>query len=165
MLHALTAKAQAIIETYAARGETIALAESCTGGLVASLLTAIPGASAVLDRGLVTYSNQAKMDLLGVSPDILELHGAVSAKGAAAMVQGLLAHTPAIQAGVAITGIAGPTGSSDEKPVGLVFIAAMRRGAASILETHHFVGDRQTIQQWAADSAMNALLSLDQQGG
>ncbi|HCM84139.1 MAG TPA: CinA family protein [Alphaproteobacteria bacterium] len=158
MLANLHAKAQAIIDNYTARGEIIALAESCTGGLVASLLTSIAGSSAVLDRGLVTYSNQSKMDLLGVSADILETHGAVSRECAEAMVRGLLASCPAAAAGVAITGIAGPSGGSAGKPVGLVYIAAMRRNGQPKIEQHYFAGDRQAVQYMAANSAMDALL-------
>jgi nicotinamide-nucleotide amidase len=159
MLKSLTAKAQAVIDQYTARGEMIALAESCTGGLVCSLITQISGASAVLERGLITYSNQAKMDLLGVSAEILETHGAVSAECAKAMVEGLLANSP-MAAGVAITGIAGPNGGSATKPVGLVYIAALRRGAEPKVTEHFFGGDRQAIQHLAADAAMNALLAL-----
>lgn len=158
MLSSLHAKAQAIIDNYTVRGEMIALAESCTGGLLASLLTAIPGSSAVLERGLVTYSNQAKMDLLGVPADILEAHGAVSRECAEAMVRGLIASCPAISAGVAITGIAGPSGGSAAKPVGLVYIAAMKNGSEPKIEEHYFGGDRQAIQHLSADAAMNLLL-------
>lgn len=160
MLSSLHAKAQAIIDNYTARGEMIVLAESCTGGLVASLLTSIPGSSAVLDRGLVTYSNQAKMDLLGVPADILETHGAVSRECAEAMVHGLLASCPAAAAGVAITGIAGPSGGSAAKPVGLVYIAAMRKDSELNIEQHYFAGDRQAIQHLSADAAMNLLLQI-----
>lgn len=161
MLKSLTAKAQAVIDTYTARGEMIAIAESCTGGLVCSLLTGINGASAILDRGLVTYSNQAKMDLLQVPAEVLETHGAVSAQCAEAMVRGLLAACPAIAAGVAITGIAGLAGGTPTKPVGLVYIAAMRRDGQPVIETHHFGGDRQAVQHLAADAAMNGLLNYN----
>lgn len=160
MLPNLHAKAQAIIDNYTARGEMIVLAESCTGGLVASLLTAIPGSSAVLDRGLVTYSNQSKKDLLGVPADILEIHGAVSRECAEAMLHGLLASCPAAQAGAAITGIAGPSGGSATKPVGLVYIATMRRDSTPKIEEHYFGGDRQAVQHLAADAAMNMLLAV-----
>ena len=155
----LEAKAQAIVEQFTARNEMIAAAESCTGGLVCSLITAIPGASAVLERGLVTYTNQAKMDLLKVSAEILDAHGAVSSECAEAMVRGLLVNSPA-DVGVAITGIAGPTGGTAHKPVGLVYIAAMRRGGEPKVTEHFFGGDRQAIQHLAADNAMNALLAL-----
>ena len=159
MFKNLHAKAQAIIDNYTAHGETIAAAESCTGGLLCSLLAAIPGASAVLDRGMVTYSNQAKMDLLGVDARILETHGAVSAACAEAMVRGVLANGAAAHVGIAITGIAGPSGGSIEKPIGLVFIGLQRRGTEPRMEQYFFAGDRQAIQHLAADNAMNLLLA------
>lgn len=164
MLSALTAKARAVIESFSARSEMIALAESCTGGLVCHLLTRIPGASAVLERGLVTYSNQAKVDLLGVPENILETHGAVSAECARAMVRGLLQRTPHVAAGVAITGIAGPAGGTATKPVGMVYIASLRRGEEPRVEDHFFGGDREAIQHLAADAAMNGLLGLGRYG-
>jgi nicotinamide-nucleotide amidase len=107
----------------------IATAESCTGGLVAGALTEVPGSSAVLDRGFVTYSNAAKQQMLGVSADILRDHGAVSRQTAEAMVRGALAKADADLA-VAITGIAGPGGGSADKPVGLVHFAAGSRSGA-----------------------------------
>lgn len=117
-----------LIALYRDRGLMLATAESCTGGLVAALLTEIAGSSAVVERGFVTYSNEAKVDLLGVTPTLLTAHGAVSAEVAAAMAQGALAHSPADVA-VAITGIAGPGGGTPEKPVGLVhFATAVRTG-------------------------------------
>lgn len=160
MLASLSAKAQALVESFTARGEMIALAESCTGGLVCSLITSIAGASAMLDRGLVTYSNASKTDLLGVSAEILDTLGAVSAECAAAIVTGLMQRAPNAAAGIAITGIAGPGGSSAQKPVGLVFMAAMRRGGNPQITQNYFGGDRQAIQHLAADAAMNALLQI-----
>ncbi len=105
-----------------AKGLHIATAESCTGGLIAGALTAIPGSSDVFDRGAVVYANQAKMEMLGVPADLLEKHGAVSAEVARAMAEGALTHSAA---GIAVscTGIAGPGGGSAEKPVGLVYLA------------------------------------------
>jgi nicotinamide-nucleotide amidase len=113
----------------AARGAKlrIATAESCTGGLIAGLLTEIPGSSDVVERGFVTYSNQAKEDLLGVPTDVIHRHGAVSAEVARAMAEGALKHSLA-QLAVAVTGIAGPGGGTAEKPVGLVYLAVIRRG-------------------------------------
>jgi nicotinamide-nucleotide amidase len=111
-----------------AAGRTLAVAESCTGGLVAAALTEIPGASDVLDAAFVTYSNEAKSTLLGVSEDVLETFGAVSVATAWAMAQGALARSGADVA-VAITGIAGPHGGSERKPVGTVIFARARRGA------------------------------------
>jgi len=125
---ALLARAAALIQAYAARCEMIATAESCTGGLVSALLTEIAGSSAVVDRGFVTYSNEAKQDMLGVPAPLLEAHGAVSEPVARAMAAGALAHSRA-HVSVAITGVAGPGGGSAEKPVGLVHFACARRGA------------------------------------
>ena len=119
--------AEALIRDFAARGLKVATAESCTGGLVAGVLTEISGSSAVVDRGFVTYSDEAKTDLLGVPAELVGRRGAVSAEVAVAMVAGALARSAADVA-VAITGIAGPTGGTPEKPVGLVHFAAARRG-------------------------------------
>jgi nicotinamide-nucleotide amidase len=121
----LYARAEKLLADARAKGLKIVTAESCTGGLVAGLLTEIPGSSDVVERGFVTYSNQAKEELLGVDPAILEKHGAVSAQTARAMAAGALKHARADLA-VAVTGIAGPGGGSAEKPVGLVHIAAGR---------------------------------------
>jgi nicotinamide-nucleotide amidase len=121
------ADAEAVFGLYRKNRLTIATAESCTGGLVAAVLTAIPGASDVFERGFVTYSNEAKADCLGIPIDYIERFGAVSDEVARAMAVGALDHSPADVA-VAITGIAGPGGGSIEKPVGLVYVACVRRG-------------------------------------
>ncbi len=123
----VTELARRVVEENKAAGRTIALAESCTGGLVAAAITEIPGSSAVLERSYVTYSNQAKMDCLGVSNDIIEAFGAVSVACAYAMAQGTLARCDADVA-VAISGIAGPDGGSEEKPVGTVVFARLIKG-------------------------------------
>jgi nicotinamide-nucleotide amidase len=119
--------ARELIERCIAVRATIATAESCTGGLVAGVLTEIAGSSAVVDRGMVTYSNAAKSALLGIPPDVIARHGAVSETVARAMAEGALACSTASLV-VAITGIAGPGGGSPEKPVGLVHFAAASRG-------------------------------------
>jgi nicotinamide-nucleotide amidase len=119
--------ARALIARCTEKRLTIATAESCTGGLVAGVLTEIAGSSAVVDRGMVTYSNAAKSALLGVLPEVINRNGAVSETVARAMAEGALARSTASLV-VAITGIAGPGGGSDEKPVGLVHFAAARRG-------------------------------------
>jgi nicotinamide-nucleotide amidase len=121
----LIALATEVLAKARAKGLKIATAESCTGGLIAGLLTEIAGSSDVFERGFVTYSNQAKQQLLGVPEDLLALHGAVSAPVARAMAQGALQRSGA-QITVAVTGIAGPGGGSADKPVGLVHIAAAR---------------------------------------
>lgn len=119
----IAAAAARVLDLCRARGLKVATAESCTGGLVAGALTDIAGSSDVFDRGFVTYSNEAKQEILGVPPATLTKHGAVSAETAAAMAQGTLARSRADVA-VAVTGIAGPGGGSADKPVGLVHFAA-----------------------------------------
>ena len=119
------------------RGLKIATAESCTGGLVAGALTEIAGSSAVVDRGFVTYSNAAKAELLGVSPGLIEARGAVSEEVARAMAEGALARSAADLV-VSITGIAGPTGGTAAKPVGLVHFATARRGEPVLHEQKVF---------------------------
>nr|WP_305038045.1 CinA family protein [Neorhizobium galegae] len=119
-------QARQIVADFTARGKMVATAESCTGGLIAGALTEISGSSAVVDRGFVTYTNQAKMDMLGVADATLASHGAVSKETALQMVHGALYRSQASVA-VAVTGIAGPGGGSAEKPVGLVHLAAKSR--------------------------------------
>lgn len=126
---ALLAQAENLLAAARERGVKIVTAESCTGGLVAGLLTEIAGSSDVVERGFVTYSNEAKTDLLGVPTAILEAYGAVSKQTALAMAAGALVNSRADLA-VAVTGIAGPGGGSLEKPVGLVHFAAARDGRA-----------------------------------
>ncbi len=130
-------RADDLLKQTKARGYTLATAESCTGGLIAASLAAVPGASASLERGFVTYSNEAKTELLGVPAELIREHGAVSREVALAMVAGALEHSPADIA-VAVTGIAGPDGGTVEKPVGLVHIAAARRGGATLHEEKRF---------------------------
>ena len=120
-----------LIALCTAQGLTIAAAESCTGGLIAGILTEVPGSSAVLERGFVTYSNTAKAEMLGVPNYLIALNGAVSEEVARAMVEGALLRSPADLA-VAVTGIAGPAGGTLAKPVGLVHFAAARRGGAVV---------------------------------
>jgi nicotinamide-nucleotide amidase len=123
----LTALAARVIAENKAAGRLVAVAESCTGGLVAAALTEIAGSSAVVDRGFVTYSNEAKTEMLGVSADLIDTFGAVSVAVAWSMAQGALKHSRADVA-VAITGIAGPDGGSEQKPVGTVVFAKAVRG-------------------------------------
>ena len=126
----LLARAETLLAAARAKGLKIATAESCTGGLVAGLLTEIPGSSDVVERGFVTYSNQAKEELLAVPAALLRQHGAVSEAVARMMAEGAIRNSTA-QLSVAVTGIAGPGGGSDDKPVGLVHIAAARAGEAT----------------------------------
>ena len=131
----------------------LAVAESCTGGLVLASLTAIPGASDVVERGFVTYGNDAKAEMLGVPGALIDAHGAVSEPVARAMAEGALRHSPA-DIGVGVTGIAGPGGATTEKPVGLVQLAAARKGRETTHERHLFAGDRTAIRRAAAAAAL-----------
>ncbi len=140
-------------------GLTLSTAESCTGGWVAQEITAIAGSSAWFERGFVTYSNEAKHEMLGVGTDTLAAHGAVSIEVALEMATGALAHSRA-DLSLAITGIAGPGGGSDEKPVGTVCFAWARKNQAP---THHkalFSGDRHGVRQQAVHCALLGALAL-----
>lgn len=146
-----------------ARGWQLALAESCTGGMVAEAVTAIAGSSAWFDRGFVTYSNAAKSDMLSVPAVMINEHGAVSEPVAAAMAQGALIHSLAHISG-AITGIAGPGGATPGKPVGMVCFAWAMRDAdehvgAIRVETRHFSGDRTQVRQQATGHLLAGLLA------
>jgi nicotinamide-nucleotide amidase len=140
------------------RGLTLGTAESCTGGLLAAALCAVPGASDVFDRGFVTYSNAAKLEALGVPEATLEAHGAVSDPTARAMALGVLAHSRAALA-ASTTGIAGPGGGTDEKPVGLVHLAVAMRGGA-VIHRRELFGPlpREAIQMATVRSALFMLL-------
>jgi nicotinamide-nucleotide amidase len=157
----LIAAAQEVVDTNRAAGRRIAIAESCTGGLVSAALTAIPGSSDVLEIGFITYSNASKMRTLGVNSDIMETFGAVSIATAWAMAQGALDNSDADVA-VAITGIAGPEGGSAQKPVGTVVFARARRGSDPddvIADTKLFANQgRGAIRVQAALVALELLL-------
>jgi len=141
------------------RSESLVCAESCTGGWVAQSVTAIAGSSAWFDRGFVTYSNAAKVEMLGVPESVLARHGAVSEAVARAMAQGALAHSRADWS-LAITGIAGPAGGSPEKPVGTVCFAWAGREGGCLAQTRLFSGDRAAIREQSVKHAMAGLLSL-----
>jgi nicotinamide-nucleotide amidase len=155
----ITDLARRVVEENRAVGRTVAVAESCTGGLVAAALTEIPGSSAVLDRGFVTYSNEAKSGSLGVSEDLIDAFGAVSIACVYAMAQGALERSGADVA-VAVSGIAGPDGGSDIKPVGTVMFARAVRGSeepeaeAKLFEGH----DRAGVRRQATLAALELLL-------
>jgi len=134
----LVAAAQKVVDANLAAGRTLSVAESCTGGLVSAALTEIPGSSAVFERGYVTYSNDAKVDTLNVSPDVIDTFGAVSIATAWSMAQGALEASGADIA-VAITGVAGPGGGTEKKPVGTVVFARAERGA----DPQHVIADRK----------------------
>ena len=153
----LLARAEALVAAYIKAGRRIATAESCTGGLVAGLLTAVPGSSAAVERGFVTYSNEAKAEAIGVPMDLVQKHGAVSEPVARAMAAGALAASRADVA-VAITGIAGPGGGSAEKPVGLVhFGLAVRAGAVHHRERRYGDLGRARIRRAAVADAIGLL--------
>ena len=155
--------AEAVLAANRVHGKRLAVAESCTGGLLAGALTEIAGSSDVFDRGWVTYSNEAKMQLLGVNDEILDTFGAVSIAVAWAMAQGALERSDADVA-VAVTGVAGPTGGSDKKPVGTVVFARARRGAdpKEIVADQKNFGDlgRSEIRRQAVRCALELLMPV-----
>jgi nicotinamide-nucleotide amidase len=146
----------ALLERYRRAGLRIVTAESCTGGLVAARLTDIAGASDVVERGFVTYSNEAKTEMLGVPVALLAQYGAVSVQVARAMAEGALGHARADVA-IAVTGIAGPGGATPGKSIGLVYLAVARRGRDTQVERQHFSGDRAAVRNAAADRAVELL--------
>ncbi len=156
----LLAQAEALHAACRAAGLKMAVAESCTGGLLAGLLTELAGSSDNFDRGFVTYSNEAKHDLLGVPRDMLADYGAVSEPVARAMAEGCL-NVAGVDLAASVTGVAGPGGGSAMKPVGLVHFGAARRGRGVIHEVHRF-GDlgRGEIRLRAVETAMNLLARL-----
>jgi len=157
---ALISLADKVLDEARAKGLRIATAESCTGGLISGLLTEIAGSTDVVERGFVTYSNEAKSDLLGVPFALIQEHGAVSEVIAREMANGALQHSMA-QLAVAVTGVAGPGGGTAEKPVGLVHIAAAREGGATLHEEHRF-GDigRQQVRLKTVEAALVLLRKL-----
>ncbi len=154
---ALIHKANEVLELCKLHGVMLATAESCTGGLVAASLTAISGSSSVVERGFVTYSNQAKIEMLGVPGALIEAHGAVSAEVARAMAEGAVSHSRADVA-LSITGIAGPDGGTTAKPVGTVHIAAAGRGALTLQRAGLFPGDRDSVRDHSAIAALELLI-------
>lgn len=154
----MAADAAEIGRLLKSRKALLAVAESCTGGLVAARVTSVAGSSEWFERGLVTYSNRAKQELLGVAPELLERCGAVSRECCEAMARGLLVMTPADWA-VAVTGIAGPGGGSPEKPVGLVWFAWASRHGPLTVESRQFGGTREEIRAAAAEAALQGLIN------
>ena len=151
--------AKALADLLLTQDWKIALAESCTGGLVCATLTELPGSSDWFERGYITYSNQAKSEDIDVSQNLIEQHGAVSDQVARAMALGAKQNSGSDIA-LSITGIAGPTGGSPEKPVGTVCFAWLLANDQMISETKHFEGDRQKIRQQACDFSLRKLLDL-----
>ncbi len=153
----LIGRAAALLDAYRQKRLKIATAESCTGGLVAALLTEISGSSAVVERGFVTYSNEAKTELVGVPADLIATHGAVSEPVARAMAEGALAHSRA-DVSVGITGVAGPTGGTATKPVGLVHFGLARKGVPTVHLERRF-GDLggENVRRRAVEDALSLL--------
>ncbi|MER8567679.1 CinA family protein [Mesorhizobium sp. M0924] len=160
--------ANALLQVCQQRGIMLATAESCTGGMIISALTDIAGSSAVVDRGLITYSDEAKMEMLGVSPATLEAHGAVSRETVLEMAEGALARSRAGLA-LAVTGIAGPSGGSPEKPVGLVWFGVALRGGPVAAELNMFADNgrdfirRETVKH-ALEIGLRALGDTHEMG-
>lgn len=156
----LNSLAETLGATLKARGFVLALAESCTGGMVAQAITSVAGSSAWFDRGFITYSNQAKIEMLGVSNQTLIQYGAVSEQIAAEMAQGAMKFSLA-HISTSITGIAGPDGGTADKPIGTVcFGFALKNNVKT--STQHFVGKRESVRQQASIYAINQLIALIQ---
>ncbi len=159
---AILLAAENVLAAARRAGTMLATAESCTGGLIAGALTAIPGSSDVFDRSFVTYTNRAKQEMLGVGEPLLDADGAVSEPVARAMAEGALARAAAGLA-VAVTGIAGPGGGSAGKPVGLVWFGLAGRGRATLAERQVFPGDRAAVRRATVERAL-ALLAVALRG-
>lgn len=157
--HEMRDAAERVLFACRKNGLKVVTAESCTGGLIAATLTAIAGSSDVVDRAFITYSNEAKREMLGVPWDAILGHGAVSEPVARAMAAGALARSNA-QLAVSVTGVAGPGGGSAEKPVGLVHFGAVRQGRAAVAERHVFPGDRDGIRRVSVLTALTILATL-----
>lgn len=155
----LTALAMQVGAKLKAQGLMLTTAESCTGGWVAQAVTAIAGSSEWFERGFVTYADLAKQEMLGVSAATLARHGAVSEQTAREMADGALAHSRA-QVAVAITGIAGPTGGSPEKPVGTVCFAWSGKNGASVAQTQLLEGDRESVRRQSVILALRGVLEM-----
>jgi nicotinamide-nucleotide amidase len=158
------ALAEQVLALCRARNWHVATAESCTGGLVAAALTAIAGSSDVVERSFVAYSNEAKIELLGVAADTIAAHGGVSAQTAAAMARGAVTHAP-VDLAVSVTGIAGPGGSTPQKPVGLVYLGVARRDGTAHIERRVFSGNRTEIRNAALLLALEMLRDEAGSGG
>ena len=146
-----------LFELLGARQWMVATAESCTGGMIAAAITDVAGSSAYFDRGFVTYSNEAKMELLDVNPVTIQAFGAVSEQCARLMARGAYAHSNADIA-VSVTGIAGPAGGTVDKPVGLVFIGIATADQATVYK-HEFDGDRASIRAQTVEAALSHLMN------
>ena len=153
--------AKNLIVSLKKKGERVCCAESCTGGMITAALTAIPGSSSVLSRGFVTYSNQSKIDMLGVKPKTLELHGAVSGQTVSEMASGAItASNGEADYAIAVSGVAGPDGGNKEKPVGLVYICILKKGEVGEIKKYIFRGDRHSVRYQTVVKALDNLAQL-----
>lgn len=153
----ITTKAHELLKGMRKRGLKVCTAESCTGGLISTILTEIPGSSDVFERGFVTYSNASKIELLTVPTFYIEEYGAVSRETATAMAEGALLLSKA-NISIAVTGLAGPDGGTEDKPVGTVFIASAYRDKPTIDERRMFHGSRPSIRMQTTEAALDMLL-------
>ena len=155
----MKSRAEEVLAACGGKGVMLAMAESCTGGMIAAALTDIAGSSSVVERGFVTYTNEAKHEMLGVPAPLIEQVGAVSEEVARAMAEGAVSHSNA-QISVSVTGVAGPGGGSDEKPVGLVHMAVAYEGRDTVHERHVFSGDRQAVREQTVMAAFSLVLRV-----
>ena len=150
-----------IVTSLKQSGMRICCAESCTGGMIAAAITDIVGSSAVFSRGFVTYSNNAKINMLGVKPETLNLYGAVSGQTVSEMASGAItASEDEADFAVAVSGIAGPDGGTVEKPVGLVYICVLKKGEVGQVSRYVFHGDRQSVRTQTVQNALKTIRSL-----
>lgn len=157
----ISINAAEIVTSLKQSGMRICCAESCTGGMIAAAITDIAGSSAVFSRGFVTYSNQAKINMLGVKPETLTLYGAVSGQTVSEMASGAItASEDEADFAVAVSGIAGPDGGTVEKPVGLVYICVLKKGEVGQVTRYVFDGDRQSVRTQTLENALKTIRSL-----
>tara|TARA_B100001093_G_scaffold470795_1_gene492528 strand:+ start:69 stop:554 length:486 start_codon:yes stop_codon:yes gene_type:complete len=157
----ISINAAEIVASLKQSGMSICCAESCTGGMIAAAITDIAGSSAVFSRGFVTYSNQAKINMLGVKPETLNLYGAVSGQTVSEMASGAItASEDEADFAVAVSGIAGPDGGTVEKPVGLVYICVLKKGEVGQVTRYLFDGDRQSVRTQTVENALKTIRSL-----
>ena len=157
----ISINAAEIVTSLKQSGTRICCAESCTGGMIAAAITDIAGSSAVFSRGFVTYSNQAKINMVGVKPETLNLYGAVSGQTVSEMASGAItASEDEADFAVAVSGIAGPDGGTVEKPVGLVFICVLRKGEVGQVTRYVFDGDRQSFRTQTVENALKTIRTL-----
>ncbi len=157
----ISINAAEIVTSLKQSGMRICCAESCTGGMIAAAITDIAGSSAVFSRGFVTYSNQAKINMLGVKPETLNLYGAVSGQTVSEMASGAITATEdEADFAVAVSGIAGPDGGTVEKPVGLVYICVLKKGEVGQVTRYVFDGDRRSVRTQTVENALKTIRGL-----